>query len=139
VTAGFNAPIIEEFRANGGKVGGWFAGARLLLLTCTGARSGRPRTVPLGYLPDESVAGRLLVVASAGGAPVHPAWYFNVLAEPAVTIEDGERTYAARATVLDGAERDRAFAWAVRQSPGYAKYQDMTTRVLPVVALSAAP
>ncbi|MET0425677.1 MAG: nitroreductase family deazaflavin-dependent oxidoreductase [Actinoplanes sp.] len=137
MTAGFNAPIIEEFRANGGKVGGWFAGARLLLLTTTGARSGRLHTVPLGYLPDESVAGRLLVVASAAGAAKHPGWYFNVLAEPAVTIEDGTRTYAARATVLDGAERDRAFAWAVQQSPGYAKYQDMTTRILPVIALSA--
>jgi deazaflavin-dependent oxidoreductase (nitroreductase family) len=130
----FNTPVIEEFRANGGRVGGWFEGARLLLLTTVGARSGRPHTVPLGCLPD---GDRVLVIASAAGAPRHPAWYHNVLANPVVTVEDGATTYSARATVLTGAERDHAFARAVEGDPGWAEYQSKTTRILPVVALSA--
>jgi deazaflavin-dependent oxidoreductase (nitroreductase family) len=133
----FNAPVIEEFRANRGKVGGWFEGARLLLLTTTGARSGRPHTVPLGYLPDGG--DRVLVIASAAGAPNHPAWYRNLVADPIGTVEDGVFTYEAKATVLTGEERDRAFARAVEADPGWAEYQAKTTRVLPVVALAAVP
>lgn len=133
----FNAPVIEEFRANRGRVGGWFEGARLLLLTTTGARSGRPHTVPLGYLPDGG--DRVLVIASAAGAPQHPAWYHNLVADPVGTVEDGVFTYEAKATVLTGEERDRAFARAVEADPGWAEYQAKTTRVLPVVALAAIP
>jgi len=133
----FNAPVIEEFRANKGRVGGWFEGARLLLLTTTGARSGRPHTVPLGYLPDGG--DRVLVIASAAGAPQHPAWYHNLVADPVGTVEDGVFTYEAKATVLTGEERDRAFARAVEADPGWAQYQAKTTRVLPVVALAAVP
>ncbi|MFI5492351.1 nitroreductase/quinone reductase family protein [Actinoplanes sp. NPDC051859] len=133
----FNTPIIEEFRANEGRVGGWFEGARLLLLTTTGRKSGRPHTVPLGYLPDGGE--RVLVIASAAGAHHHPAWYHNLLAEPEVTVEDGAFTYAATATVLSGSERDRLFARAAESDPGWADYQAKTTRVLPVVALTAVP
>lgn len=133
----FNAPVIEEFRANGGRVGGWFEGARLVLLTTTGARSGKPHTVPLGYLPDGGK--RILVIASAGGAPHHPAWYHNLVAHPVVTVEDGVFTREATATVLTGEERDRAFARAVEQDPGWAGYEEKSGRVLPVVALTTIP
>lgn len=129
----FNQQVIEEFRANGGRVGGYFEGARLLLLTTTGARSGAPHTTPVGYLPDGGE--RTLIIASAGGAPNHPAWFHNLVVNPLVKVEDGVFTYEARATVLEGAERDRAFARAVEADPGWAGYQAKTTRVIPVVAL----
>ncbi|MEV0972506.1 nitroreductase/quinone reductase family protein [Microtetraspora glauca] len=131
----FNRQIIEEFRANGGQVGGPFEGARLLLLTTTGARSGASHTTPVGYLPDGGE--RILVIASAGGAPNHPAWFHNLVANPLVTVEDGVFTYEARAVVLEGAERDRVFARAVEADAGWADYQARTTRVIPVVALEA--
>ncbi|KOG15796.1 nitroreductase/quinone reductase family protein [Streptomyces viridochromogenes] len=129
----FNQQVIEEFRANKGRVGGYFEGARLLLLTTTGARTGRPHTTPVGYLPDGG--DRVLVIASAAGAPKHPAWFHNLLANPQVTIESGAFTYEARAVALEGEERDRAFARAVEADPGWAAYQEKTERVIPVVAL----
>ncbi|WP_155058956.1 nitroreductase/quinone reductase family protein [Streptomyces blattellae] len=129
----FNQQVIDEFRAGNGVVGGYFEGARLLLLTTTGARSGTPHTTPLGYLPDG--ADRVLVIASAGGSPRHPAWYHNLLANPQVTVESGAFTYAARAVVLAGEERDQAFARAVATDPGWAAYQEKAGRVIPVVAL----
>ncbi|MFJ8633794.1 nitroreductase/quinone reductase family protein [Streptomyces sp. NPDC093568] len=129
----FNQQVIEEFRANKGRVGGYFEGARLLLLTTTGARTGRPHTTPVGYLPDGGE--RVLVIASAGGAPTHPAWFHNLVANPEVTVESGAFTYEARAVVLEREERDRAFARAVEADPGWAEYQEKTTRVIPVVAL----
>ncbi|MFG2287790.1 nitroreductase/quinone reductase family protein [Streptomyces sp. NPDC048595] len=133
----FNQQIIEEFRANGGRVGGPFEGGRLLLLTTTGARSGAPHTTPLGYLPDGGE--RVLVIASAGGAPKHPAWYHNLVAHPRVTVEAGVFTYEAEAIVLEGAERDRAFARAAATDPGWSDYQERADRVLPVVALQEIP
>ncbi|MEU5781656.1 nitroreductase/quinone reductase family protein [Micromonospora lupini] len=133
----FNHDVIAEFRANGGRVGGWFEGARLLLLTTTGARTGAPHTTPLGYLPDGGE--RVLVVASAGGAPQDPQWFRNLLADPLVTVEDGVFTYRARAEVLAGAERDAVFARAVAADPGWGEYQDRAGRVLPVVALEPLP
>ncbi|GAB3138052.1 nitroreductase/quinone reductase family protein [Micromonospora sonneratiae] len=128
----FNQQVIDEFRANGGRVGGPFEGARLLLLTTVGARSGAPHTTPVGCLPDGE---RILVIASAGGAPHHPAWFHNLVANPRVTVEDGTFTYEAHAVVLTGAERDRLFARAVEADPGWAAYQARTIRVIPVVAL----
>jgi deazaflavin-dependent oxidoreductase (nitroreductase family) len=133
-----NAPVIDEFRANNGRVGGLLEGARLLLLTTTGARSGLPHTTPVGYLPDAGDRS-LLVIASAGGAPRHPAWYHNLVANPVVTVEDGTFTYEAQATVLTGEERDRAFARAVEADPGWAQYQMKAARVLPVIALTPIP
>ncbi|WP_030172454.1 nitroreductase/quinone reductase family protein [Spirillospora albida] len=132
----FDQQIIEEFRANGGRVGGMFEGGRLLLLTTTGARSGKPHTTPLGYLPDEG--GRVLVIASAGGSPKHPAWYHNLVANPRATVETGPFAYQAAATVLSGDERDRVFARAAEADPGWAEYEERSGRVLPVVALAAA-
>ncbi|MEW2353835.1 nitroreductase/quinone reductase family protein [Spirillospora sp. NPDC029432] len=131
----FNQHVIDEFRANAGRVGGPFEGGRLLLLTTTGARTGARHTTPLGYLPDGGE--RVIVIASAAGAPRHPAWYHNLVANPRVTIEDGTFTYEADAVVLAGAERDEIFARAVEADPGWAEYQAKTTRTLPVVALKA--
>jgi deazaflavin-dependent oxidoreductase (nitroreductase family) len=128
----FNAGIISEFRANGGKVGGPFEGAPLLLLTTTGARSGATRVNPLAYLPD---GDRMLVFASKGGAPTNPDWYHNVRAHPDVTVEVGGQTKRMRAVELTGAERDRLFAEQAKRMPGFADYQANTTRVIPVIAL----
>jgi deazaflavin-dependent oxidoreductase (nitroreductase family) len=128
----FNQQVIDEFRANRGRVGGPFEGGRLLLLTTTGARTGVRHTNPVGYLPD---GGRLLIIASAGGAPTNPDWYHNLRAHPRVTVEDGVFTYEADAVVLTGEERDAVFARAVESDPGWAAYQAGTTRIIPVVAL----
>ncbi|GAB3960983.1 hypothetical protein GCM10029978_011990 [Actinoallomurus acanthiterrae] len=132
MTTPFNQQVIEEFRANHGRVGGMFEGARLILLTTTGARSGRPHTTPVGFLPDP---GGLLVIASAGGADRHPAWYHNLVANPRVTVETGPFTLEADAVVLEGAEREEIWARAVESDPGWAEYQRKTARVIPVVAL----
>lgn len=129
----FNQQVIKEFRAHGGRVGGWFEGARLLLLTTTGARTGVPHTTPLGHLTDER--GRVLVIASAGGAPRDPQWLRNLRADPRCSVEDATSTWRARAVVLPADERDRAFAGAVAADPGWADYQAKAGRVIPVVAL----
>ncbi|WP_424535880.1 nitroreductase/quinone reductase family protein [Sphaerisporangium viridialbum] len=132
----WNEKIIEEFRANGGKVGGMFEGASLVLITTTGARTGTRRTNPVVYVPDGE---RILVFASNAGAPAHPAWYHNLLACPEVTVElgDGTRveTFTATAHPLHGEERDRLYARQARLDPAFAAYQEGTTRVIPVVAL----
>ncbi|ARF77731.1 nitroreductase/quinone reductase family protein [Kitasatospora aureofaciens] len=128
----FNLNIIEEFRANGGRVGGPFEGGDLLLLTTTGARSGRPHTVPLGFVRSE---GLLLVVASAAGAPEHPQWYRNLLAHPVVRVELGTETFDAIAVPAEGDRRKRLFETVVRTAPGYGDYQAHTERELPVVVL----
>ncbi|MPY60105.1 nitroreductase/quinone reductase family protein [Streptomyces spongiae] len=130
----FNQQVIDEFRANGGRVGGPFEGARLVLLTTTGARTGAPHTAPVGFLHDGD--GRILVIASAGGSPKHPDWFRNLVAHPRVTVESGAFTYEAEAVVLTGEERDRAFARAVEGDPGWAEYQARTDRVIPVVRLT---
>jgi deazaflavin-dependent oxidoreductase (nitroreductase family) len=132
MSTSFNQPIIEEFRANGGKVGGPFEGGDLLLLTTTGAKSGAEHTVPLGYVRDGDL---LLVVGSAAGAPRHPAWYHNLLAHPMVRVEIGTEVFEAIAVPAEGARRERLFEHVVRAAPGYADYQTRTTRTLPVVAL----
>jgi deazaflavin-dependent oxidoreductase (nitroreductase family) len=131
----FNRQLIEEFRANGGKVSGMFAGAPLLLLTTTGARSGQPRVAPLAYTTDND---RLVVIASKGGAPTHPDWFYNVRANPQVTVELGGETFHARATIPQGAERQRLFDQMAAQMPNFAEYQRNTTRQLPVIVLERA-
>jgi deazaflavin-dependent oxidoreductase (nitroreductase family) len=129
----FNRQVIEEFRANAGRVGGPFEGGRLILLTTTGARTGARHTNPVGYLPD---VDRIVVIASAGGAPRHPDWFHNLVANPVVQVEDGVFTYDAKATVLEGPERDELWARAVETDPGWAGYQAKTTRQIPMVALT---
>jgi deazaflavin-dependent oxidoreductase (nitroreductase family) len=127
-----NRLVIEEFRAGSGRVGGHWEGRDLLLLTTTGRRSGRPHTTPVVYTPD---GDRLLVYASKGGAPTHPDWYLNLVAEPRVVVEVGGDRYEAIATPLEGAERDRLFAEHAARWPAFAEYQAGTSRVIPVVAL----
>jgi deazaflavin-dependent oxidoreductase (nitroreductase family) len=128
----FNAGIIDEFRANAGRVGGMFEGTPMVLLTTTGARTGRRRTNPLAYLPD---GDRVIVIASNGGAPTHPGWYHNLLANPDVTVEVGAETYEGTASVLTGEERDRLFAMQASRFPQLAEYRALTRRTIPVVAL----
>ena len=127
-----NRKNIEEFRANGGKIGGGFTGAPLLLLTTTGARSGKPYTTPVMYLPD---GDRLAVFASKGGAPTHPDWYHNLVAHPTVTLEVGTDTFEAHASVATGEERDKLFARQAELYPQFAEYQKKTSRQIPVVVL----
>jgi deazaflavin-dependent oxidoreductase (nitroreductase family) len=127
-----NRKVIEEFRANGGKVGGPFEGRPMILVTTTGARSGQRRTSPLVYTRD---GDRIFVVGSKGGAPTHPDWYHNLVANPRVDVEIGSETYAAEAKVITGPERDRVYAKLVGEMPFFADYQTKTTRVIPVVEL----
>jgi deazaflavin-dependent oxidoreductase (nitroreductase family) len=131
----WNTRIIEEFRANEGKVGGQFEGAPLLLLTTTGARTGRPHTVPLMYLP---YGDRLVVFASKAGADTNPDWYHNVVAHPMATVEVRHKIYQATVTEETGEFRDQLFAEQVRRYPGFADYQRKTTRKIPVVSLRMA-
>lgn len=131
----FNLKIIEEFRANGGETSGPFKGRPLLLLTTTGAKSGEPRTTPLVYSKD---GDRYVIIASMGGAPKHPSWYFNLLSNPEATIEVGTQTLQARASIADGAERDRLYAQQAAEMPAFNEYQRKTTRQIPVVILQPA-
>ncbi|QMU68304.1 nitroreductase/quinone reductase family protein [Streptacidiphilus sp. P02-A3a] len=127
-----NDAVIAEFRSHEGTVGGGFTGVPLLLITSTGARSGRPHTTPVTYRAD---GDRWLVFASAAGAANHPAWYHNLVAHPEAVIEVGTERVEVTAVVTEGAERDRLFADQVREFPRFAEYQDKTSRVIPVVAL----
>jgi deazaflavin-dependent oxidoreductase (nitroreductase family) len=131
----YNAGVIEEFRANAGKVGGHWEGRDLLLLTTTGRKSGRQHTTPMVFTRD---GDRLLVYASKAGAPSHPDWYLNLVADPHVVVEVGPERYDATAVPLERAERDRAFAAQAERVPAFAEYQAKTERVIPVVALTRA-
>ncbi len=125
----YNQMVIEQFRANGGKVGGPNA---LLLLTTTGARSGKPRTAPVAYSRD---GDHLVIIASRGGGPTNPDWYHNLLAHSIVTVELGSERFQARANVAQGQERERLFAQHAALMPGFAEYQQKTTRQIPVIIL----
>jgi deazaflavin-dependent oxidoreductase (nitroreductase family) len=131
----FNARIIEEFRANQGRVGGMFEGTTLLLLHHVGAKSGQDRINPLAYSRD---GDRYVVFASKGGAPTNPGWYHNLKANPDVTIEVGTDTIPVTAEEAVGEERDRLFAAQAERSPQFAEYQTKTDRVIPVIVLTRA-
>ena len=129
----WNNAIIEEFRTNGGKVGGNFAQIDLLLLTTTGAKSGEPRVSPLAFRP---VGDDVAVFASFAGNPKHPAWFHNLAAHPEVTVEVGPDTYTAHARVTSGDERDRIWAEQVAAVPQFGEYEAKTEgREIPVVVL----
>jgi deazaflavin-dependent oxidoreductase (nitroreductase family) len=132
VVSDFNNRIIDEFRSNGGKVGGPFAGAPLLLLTTTGARTGKQRVNPVMYLED---GPRLYIFASKSGAPTNPDWYHNLRAHPRATAEVGEERFEVTATVVTGAQRDEIYQRQASRYPGFAEYQIKTSRTIPVVAL----
>jgi deazaflavin-dependent oxidoreductase (nitroreductase family) len=131
----YNRAIIEEFRANGGKVGGPFEGEPILLLTTTGAKSGQQRTTPVMYLPDGE---RLVIFASRGGSPLNPAWYHNLLAHRSASVEVGTERFDVQATVTSGEERERLFRLQAERVPQFADYEHKTTRQIPVIALQRA-
>jgi deazaflavin-dependent oxidoreductase (nitroreductase family) len=128
----FNGGVIEEFRANEGKVGGAFAGAPMILITHKGAKSGKEYTSPLVYTRD---AGNVVIIASKGGAPEDPQWFRNLVANPDVTVEIGTEKYAGRARAAEGAERDRLFRAQADLMPNFDDYATKTTRTIPVVVI----
>jgi deazaflavin-dependent oxidoreductase (nitroreductase family) len=128
----WNRKIIEEFRANGGEVGGMFENMPILLLTMTGAKSRRQRTTPLAYLRD---GDRYVIFATKGGAPTHPDWFHNLVANPDVTIEVGTETIDVTAEVADGDERDRLWKEQVNRVPSFGDYEAKTSRTIPVIVL----
>jgi deazaflavin-dependent oxidoreductase (nitroreductase family) len=129
----FNRSIVDEFRANHGRVGGPFEGAPIVLLTTTGAKTGATRVNPLAALPGDD--GTLYVFASKGGAPTNPDWYYNLLAHPDVEVEYGDERFPAVASEVRGAERDHLFSEQVKRMPGFGDYEKNTTRVIPVIEL----
>jgi deazaflavin-dependent oxidoreductase (nitroreductase family) len=128
-----NQSVIKEFRANQGKVGGPLEAMPVLLLTMTGARTGRTLVRPLCYSRDGE---RLVIIASYGGAPRNPPWYHNLVANPEVTVEVGTEKFKARATQVYGAERDRLFAEAAKLMPLFTDYQNKTKRQIPLLILT---
>jgi deazaflavin-dependent oxidoreductase (nitroreductase family) len=123
-----NRKLVEEFRANGRRLGD----RAIVVLTTTGARTGQPRTTPMMYIPD---GDRILVVASNAGAPRHPDWYRNLVADPEVTVEVDGETYAASAVPLEGDELTERWAAITERYPFFAEHQASVTRRIPVVAL----
>ena len=128
----FNEKIIEEFRANGGKVGGRFEGAPLLLLHTSGAKTGRTRVKPLAYRRD---GNRLVVFGTKGGSPTHPDWFHNLEANPRVTVEVGTDRFEADARVAQPEERDRIWRLQTQDVPVMADYRERVDRTIPVVIL----
>jgi len=130
----FNTKIIEEFRANGGRVGGTLAGTPMVLIHHIGAKSGTERVTPLAGTPQPD--GRLAIVAANGGSPTHPNWYYNLKAHPAITVEVGTQTFTVLAEELDNAARAELWPKLVAQSPDLGKHQARTTRQIPVFMLT---
>jgi deazaflavin-dependent oxidoreductase (nitroreductase family) len=131
----FNRSIVEEFRANGGKVGGPFEGGTLLLLHTTGAKSGTTRLSPLAYL---TIDGRMLIVGSYAGAPKHPAWVHNLRGHPKAFIEIGTEAYDVDVRELPDDERNAAYVTITELAPVFAEYQAKTTRDIPLFELTRA-
>ena len=129
----FNQKIIEEFRANDGKVGGFFAKNTLLLLHTIGAKSGKERVNPLVTFED---GDRLVIVASKGGAPSHPDWYYNIIANPIVSVEYGTDKFQARANVTSEPERTRLYEQMEGKMASFSEYKLRAGRVIPVITLA---
>jgi deazaflavin-dependent oxidoreductase (nitroreductase family) len=128
-----NKAIIDEFRANEGLVGGHFEGRTLLLLHTKGAKSKQERINPVAYIRDGE---RFVVIASKGGAPTNPDWYYNIVADPALTVEVGTEKFQVRATVAEEPERTRLYNKMIEMMPGFGDYQQKTTRKIPVIVLT---
>jgi len=135
-TVDFNQQVIDEFRANEGRVGGNFEGAPLLLLHSTGARSGQERVNPMMY--QDLGGGEIAVFASKAGQPTNPDWYHNLRAAPQATVEIGTETFPVRARFTEGDERERIWSKQKAEYPGFAEYEAKTTRLIPVVVLIRA-
>lgn len=129
----FNQSIVDEFRANGGKVGGPFEGGTLLLLSTTGAKSGQPRLAPLAYL---TIDDKMIIVGSKAGADTNPDWVHNLRANPRAHVEVGTEAYDVTARELPSAERDETYPKVVAVAPGFGDYQANTTRVIPLFELA---
>lgn len=129
----WNQKVIEEFRANEGRVGGNFEGKTLLLLHTTGAKSQQERINPVACIRD---GDRLAVIASKAGAPTHPDWYYNVVANPLATVEVGTEKIQVRASVAEEPERTRLYEKMIEVMPGFDEYRRKTTRVIPVIVLT---
>lgn len=127
-----NTKIIEEFRSNHGIVGGYFKGATLLLLTTKGAKSGKEFVIPVVYTKD---GDHYVIIASKGGAPTNPGWYYNLIAHPEISVEVGDEKFKARAINKTGEERERLFDQHAKQYPNFNDYKAKTTRVIPVFVL----
>ncbi len=132
----WNAKIIEEFRANAGKVGGRFEGVPILLLHTTGAKSGQPRVNPLAFQPD---GDKIIIFASYAGGPANPAWFHNLLAGGPASVEVGTERFPVTARVATGDERERYWAKQKQDLPTFSDYEQRTTREIPVVVLERAP
>ncbi len=133
----WNQGIIDEFRANNGKVGGRFEGKTLLLLHTTGAKSHKPHINPAAYVKD---GDRYVVIASMGGAPTNPDWYYNIVANPTVTVEVGTEEFQAEAKVIkDEPERPRLYNKMTEMMPAFNDYRQKTSRVIPVITLESKP
>jgi len=128
----WNKNLIEQYRANGGKVNGWNEGKNLLLLTTKGAKTGKERINPVAFTRD---GDRYLVIASKSGGPTNPDWYYNLVANPTVTIEVGNEKFQAHATVPAEPERTRLYNQMAAILPGFAEYQRNTTRKIPLIIL----
>jgi deazaflavin-dependent oxidoreductase (nitroreductase family) len=128
----WNSKIIQEFRANEGMVGGPFAGSPVLLLHTTGAKTGLERVNPMMYA---DLDGHRYVFATKAGADTNPDWYWNLVAHPDVTVEVGTETYEAAAVPVTGDDRDRIYAEQAGKYQGFAEYEQMTSRIIPVVEL----
>ena len=128
-----NKVIIDEFRANEGRIGGRFEGRTLLLLHTKGAKSKQERINPVAYVKD---GDRFVVIASKGGAPTNPDWYYNIVADPALTVEVGTEKFQVRATVAEEPERTRLYNKMIEMMPGFGDYQQKTTRKIPVIVLT---
>ena len=128
----WNQMVIDEFRAHDGQVGDTFEGSRLLILTSTGARTGRPRTNPAMYLSD---SGRYIIFGTGGGRPQNPAWYYNLKAQPRARAEVGTETFEVIAEEVTGQERDRLYGQQAATDPSFAGYEKKTARKIPVMAL----
>ena len=129
----WNKKTIDEFRANGGKVGGPFEGKTLLLLHTKGAKSKAERINPVACVRDGE---RYVVIASKGGAPTNPDWYYNILADPNLMVEVGTEKFKVHAVAAEEPERTRLYNKMVEMMPGFADYQHKTTRVIPVIVLT---
>jgi deazaflavin-dependent oxidoreductase (nitroreductase family) len=131
----YNDALIDEFRNNGGQVTGMFENAPLVLITTTGAKSGKRRTTPIVHTTD---GDNVVIIASKGGAPTSPDWYHNLVANPEVTVELANETFEARARVAQGDERERLWRAQADRMPNFDEYQKATTRQIPVVVLERA-
>jgi deazaflavin-dependent oxidoreductase (nitroreductase family) len=129
----FNKKVIEEFRANGGKVGGFFENMTLLLLHTVGAKSGEHRLNPTAYIKEGE---ELIIAASKAGADSHPDWYFNLIANPEVRVEVGDEEFSAVAESAQEPERTHLYDKLKKKYPGFVEYEQKTKRVIPIIKLS---